>query len=112
MSSLPALLAQGRVVTVCCGDHRPALDCLCCCECPTGASVAELDPAIRALLAHDKRERTAALRLTMRRAFHAVTVMALNEHLADLVAATNAAVRVRVFDDLPHFEGSLTCPET
>lgn len=103
VSSLPALLAQGRVVTVCCGDHRPAAGCLCCCECPTGVATAELDPAIRALLAHDKRERLAALRASYRRAEHAVGL----DGYWDLFRATAHAVRV-LPQCFPHLEGSLT----
>lgn len=106
MSGVLALRYEERVVTVCCGDHRPAPDCLCCCECVTGASAAELDPAIRAVLAHDKRERHVAMRMAVRRAFYLVTVAELDDHLSDLAAATRAAVRVAT-QDLPHFEGSL-----
>jgi len=95
------------VVTVCCGGHRPAGDCVCCLECPDGTETARLDPAIRAVLAHDDRERNAAVRMAMRRAFHLVTAAEIEAHLADLAAATAAAVRV-VAVDLPHFEGSLT----
>lgn len=98
-----ALVRLG-VVTVCCGGHRPAAGCLCCIECPVAFNN---DPALLALLARGDRDRAAALRLTLRRAFHLVTVAALDDHLADLVAATRAAVRV-VVEPLPHFEGSLT----
>lgn len=102
---MTAALVRMGVVTVCCGDHRPAAGCLCCLECPAGAATA--NPELLALLARGERDRAAALRMTSRRAFHLVTVAALDDHLSDLVAATRAAVRV-VVEPLPHFEGSLT----
>lgn len=97
-----ALVRLG-VVIVCCGGHRPTADCLCCHECVTGVTTARLDPAIRALLVHDQRERAAALRMAFRRAEHAVGLAGY----WDLFRATAHAVRV-VGVDLPHFEGSLT----
>lgn len=120
MSGLPALPAQGRVVTVCCGDHRPAAGCLCCIECPVAFNN---DPALLALLATGERARNAALRMTLRRAFHLVTVAAIEDHLRDLSTATQswvavtyafkpdelAAARAALAGlDIPHLEGSLT----
>lgn len=102
MSGLPAVPDGGRVVNVCCGDHRAAADCLCCFECPTGVSTAELDPAIRALLARDARERRLALCATFLRAEHAVEMA----DYWDLFRATAHAVRVLPLC-FPHLEGSL-----
>lgn len=116
-----ALVRMG-VVTVCCGGHRPAADCgACCLECPAGSAIA--NPELLALLAAGERDRLAALRMTLRRAFHLVTVAGIDDHLRDLVAATRswvavtyafkpdelaAARAVLAGLDLPHFEGSLT----
>lgn len=113
-------LVRTGVVTVCCGGHRPAAGCLCCIECPVAFNN---DPALLALLARGERDRVAALRLTLRRAFYLVTVGAIEDHLRDLVAASRSWVAVTyafkpdeladaraALDglDFPHLEGSLT----
>lgn len=116
-------LVRTGVVTVCCGGHRPAADCVCCYECVTGVATAGLDLAIRAVLARDERERHAALRMALRRAFHLVCAAEIDDQLRDLVTTIRSTVGItRVFEpdelaairavlvslDLPHFEGSLT----
>lgn len=115
-----AALVRTGVVTVCCGGHRPAAGCLCCLECPVAFPG---NPSLQALLASGARARDAALRMTLRRAFHLVTVAEIDDHLRDLVAASRSWVAVTyAFEpdelaaaravlaelDLPHFEGSLS----
>lgn len=104
MTGVLAVPAGGRVVVVCCGGHRPGGKCLCCLECPADPATVGADYRLR--LARVERERAAALRLALRRAFHAVCVAAVEDHLRPLAAATDAAVLV-LTPDLPHLEGSL-----
>ncbi len=79
-----------RVVTACCGGHRPAPDCLCCAECVTNG--APCDAAARAEIAHDDRERVAALRQAFLRAEHLEIVATLADH-AEMVAELDDALR-------------------
>lgn len=90
-------------VTVCCGGHRPVSNCLCCCECVTGAGASELTPARREALVRSERERRDALWAALRRAEYAVDL----DGYWDLYRATVHAVRV-LTPSFPHFEGSLT----
>jgi hypothetical protein len=99
-----AALVRTGVVTVCCGGHRPAADCTCCLECPVAHSN---DPALLALLASGVRAHNASLRMALRRAFHAVTVAAIDDHLADLAAAMRSATRPVWPAEFPHLEGRL-----
>lgn len=128
MSGLPALLAQGRVVNVCCGDHRPAGCCdencaPCCPECVTCPEVHLLTVEQRAANAGVARERLVLGRVLRDRAITlavrarvlglaadftahaqvAVAVTALFEP-AELAAARAALAEL----DIPHLEGSLT----
>jgi hypothetical protein len=110
-----ALVEERRVVTVCCGGHRPAPDCLCCAECVTNG--APVDPAIRAVIAHDDRERVARLRQALRRAEHLEIIAQLADHtemvaglddaLRDLYSATSGAVAV-LPPMYPHEQGVLS----
>lgn len=95
------LVATG-VVTVCCGDHRPASDCLCCSECTLHPAVQHLDPEDRAAAACDERDRARCLRLAARRADHLITVAALDDQIADLRHVTAAAVVLAVLDYTRH----------
>lgn len=126
MSAL-ALFSDGRRVTVCCGTHRPDGCCdpddcgPCCPECLACPEQAQWTPerrreaaavmrAEQAVFAARLAERAAAVELGLRRAFHAIVVLDLDEHLSDLAAATRNAACVRVAywsDDLPHLEGSV-----
>lgn len=83
-------LVRTGVVVVCCGSHHPTPDCSCCHECPTSLDMAGLDPAIRAVLAGDARERHIALRVAVRRAEDAVG----QAGYWDLFRATTRAVAV------------------
>lgn len=96
-------LVRTGVVTVCCGDHRPAAGCLCCIECPVAFNN---DPALLALLAAGERARNAALRLTLRRAEYALGLAPY----WDLYRATARAARPLCVlpSERLHFEGSLT----
>jgi hypothetical protein len=100
-----AALVRTGVVTVCCGGHRPAAGCVCCLECPVAHNN---DPALLALLASGVRAHNASLRMALRRAFHAVTVAAIDEHLADLGAAMRSATQPAWPAEFPHLEGRLT----
>ena len=92
MTGVLALREAGREVTVCCGGHRPASGCLCLAECVTNSDVSRLDPAVRAVVAHDDRERRAALRMTARRAEQLLVAAAIDENLADWWAALRSAI--------------------
>lgn len=133
MTSVVALLpgnagAGERVVTVCCGDHRPAGCCdencrPCCPECVTCPEVHLLTVEQRAANAAAARERLILGRVLRDRA----VTLAVRARVLGLADAFTAHVRVAVdvvalFEpaelaaaraslvelDIPHLEGSLT----
>lgn len=128
MNSLPALLAQGRVVTVCCGGHRPSGCCdencvPCCPECVTCPEVHLLTVEQRAANAAAVRERLMLGRVLRDWAITLAVRSRVDELAAGLTAHAQAAVAVTaLFEpaeldaaraalaglDIPHLEGSLT----
>ncbi|MEU4804398.1 hypothetical protein [Actinosynnema sp. NPDC023587] len=105
MSAALALLPIGtacvgvRVVTVCCGGHRPAhgeaSTCSCCTDCVTNAGGRAEVPAerVRADRAATA-ARLARLRATVRRAVHVVIHDAVDAHVRPLADATRHAVAI------------------
>lgn len=93
-----ALRPEGRVVTHCCGGHRPApgeaSTCTCCPECVSNARRGRYSAAARRLVAHMERCLLASRRATYRRAEYAVGVAGL----CDLDRATVHAVRALLLD--------------
>ena len=121
MTRALAIPDDGRVVTACCGGHRPASECLCCGECVTNAAVGRMTPGERAAVARETRARVAARRaarlLTDRRAEQLVTCAAIDDCLRPLVEATTNVVHQAnaVHEDYPteqnrftHMQGVLT----
>jgi hypothetical protein len=97
-----AVPEDGRLVTVCCGGHRPASNCGCCAECTTNAEVGRTAPEARAAEAADDRNRAVARRLSARRAKHAVITAALDDCLRGLCLATAHAVAVLPYAESGH----------
>src|SRR5687767_10059409 len=83
---------DGRVVTACCGGHRPASTCTCCAECVTNSDVGRLDPALRAIVAADEREIAGWVRPGYRRIVGALAREALWDDLRTLGRVTHAAI--------------------
>jgi hypothetical protein len=85
VTGVVALRVEGRVVTHCCGDHRPvpgeASVCVCCPECVTNAVLARYLPEIRRCVARWQRDdaapRLLRLRAAYRRVEHALAVEAM-----------------------------------
>ena len=93
MTRALAIPDDGRVVTACCGGHRPASDCLCCDECISNADIGRQEPEIRAAAARAARGRATQRRLNARRAEHAVTVAAIDDLLRSVVEGMANVVR-------------------
>lgn len=87
-----AIPSEGRVVTVCCGGHRPSSTCTCCAECVTNSDFGRIDPAIRAVIAADDREYDAMLRPTYRRVLDVLAREGFWDDLRTLGRVTHAAV--------------------
>jgi hypothetical protein len=87
-----AIPMEGRVVTACCGGHRPASDCPCCAECVTNADGGRLDPALRAVIAADEREIAGWLRPGYRRVVGVLEREALWDDLRQLERVTHSAI--------------------
>ena len=125
---MTAALVRTGVVTVCCGDHRPAGCCdencmPCCPECVTCPEVHLLTVEQRAANARAARERLVLGRVLRDRAITLAVRARVLGLAADFTAHAQAAVAVAaVFEpaeldaaraalaelDIPHLEGSLT----
>ncbi len=102
MTRALAVPDEGRDITCCCGAHQAASDCMCCPECVTNAEVGRTDPGARAAEAAEDRDRAATLRLSARRAEHAVITAGLDDCLRGLCLATAHAVAVLPYAESGH----------
>lgn len=107
MTGVVALRPEGRVVTHCCGLHRPpageASVCVCCPECVSNARRARYSAESRLGVARLERCVVANRRATYRRAEYLTGIA----EVADLDRATAHAVRVLAPID-PPMHGRLT----